>query len=68
MKCLMWLFALIFMQELDWSFFIDNFGFWGAFYAYVIICWGEVILYTAIVYKVLKKWGLLDYGSKVSKM
>lgn len=51
----MWLFALLFMQDLDWSFFYDNLGFWGAFYAYVIIAWGEVALYSYLTYKFLER-------------
>lgn len=27
-----WAFALMFMQDLDWSFFYNNLGFWGVFY------------------------------------
>ena len=51
----MWLFALLFMQDLDWSFFYDNLGFWGAFYAYVIIAQGEVVLYSYFPYKFLER-------------
>ena len=68
MRCLMWLFALIFMEELDWSFFVDNYGFWGFFYAYIIICWGEVVIYTWIVYKILRLKGVYFNDGKVSKM
>lgn len=50
-----WLFALLFMQDLDWSFFYDNLGFWGAFYAYVIIAWGEIALYSYLAFKILER-------------
>lgn len=55
MRCLMWLLALVFMQELDWSFFVNNYGFWGFFYAYIIICWGEVALYSYLAFKILER-------------
>lgn len=54
-----WLFALLFLQDLDWSFFYDSFGFSGLFYAYIFIAWGEVILYTVIAFKAFKRGGLL---------
>ena len=50
-----WAFALMFMQDLDWSFFYDNLGFWGVLYAYVIIAWGEVVLYSYLIYKFLER-------------
>ena len=51
----MWMFALVFMQDLDWSFFYDNLGFWGVLYAYVIIGWGEVALYSYLAFKILER-------------
>lgn len=50
-----WMFALVFMQDLDWGFFYDNLGFWGVLYAYVIIAWGEVVLYSYLIYKFLER-------------
>lgn len=52
-----WLFALLFMQDLDWGFFYDNLGFWGVFYAYIFIAWGEVVLYSYLIYKFLERRG-----------
>jgi len=58
MKCLMWLLALVFMQDLDWSWFYVNFGFWGLLFAYLIIGWGEVALYSYFIYRLLKMKGV----------
>lgn len=64
----MWLLALVFLQDLDWSWFYDNFGFWGLFFSYIIIGWGEVGLYSYLIYRVMKSKGAFDDECKVSKM
>lgn len=51
----MWLFALVFMQDLNWSFFYNNMGFWGLFFSYIIIGWGEVALYSYLAFKFLER-------------
>lgn len=51
----MWLLALVFMQDLDWSWFYVNFGFWGLLFAYIIIGWGEVVFYSYLAFKFLER-------------
>lgn len=53
-----WLFAIVFLQDLNWSFFYKLGGFWGMFYAYLFIAWGEVFFYTFLTYKFLKRKGV----------
>lgn len=53
-----WLFALVFLDDLNWKVFYELGGFWCMFYAYILIAWGEVFLYTFTAYKFLKRKGV----------
>lgn len=48
-----WLLAIVFIDELPWPSIHKAIGLYGTIAVYALAVWGEVVLYAALIYKVL---------------
>lgn len=50
-----WLLAIVFIDELPWPIIHEAIGLYGTIAVYALTVWGEIVLYAALIYKVLNR-------------